>query len=111
MAAIEGVGTEIADTLFKLGWRSAADVAGAKPEELSSVAGIGNAEAAKRIISAAARAAEVERKQHAEEMARLAQQAEQEAAAASERSAAAAAATATATGGEGGAIGRPTEGP
>ena len=28
MAAIEGVGTEIADTLFKLGWRSAADVAG-----------------------------------------------------------------------------------
>src|SRR5581483_9306569 len=32
MAAIEGVGTEIADTLFKLGWRSAADVANAKPE-------------------------------------------------------------------------------
>jgi N utilization substance protein A len=57
MAAIEGGGTELADTLFKLGWRSAADVAGAKPEELASVAGIGSAEAAKKIISSAARAA------------------------------------------------------
>jgi len=98
MAAIEGVGTELSDTLFKLGWRSAADVGGAKPEGLASVAGIGNAEAAKKIISAAARAAELERKQQAEEMARL--QAEQDAA--NERAA---------SGGEGGALGRSTEGP
>ena len=104
MAAIEGVGTEIADTLFKLGWRSAADVAGAKPDELASVAGIGSAEAAKKIISAAARAAEIERKQHTEEMARLAQQAQQAEQEANERSAAASA-------GDGGAIGRSTEGP
>ena len=39
LASIEGVGTELAETLFKLGWRSAAEVAGAKPEELASVAG------------------------------------------------------------------------
>ena len=70
MAAIEGVGTELADTLFKLGWRSAAEVAGAKPDELASVAGIGSAEAAKTDHRAAARAAEIERKQQAEEMAR-----------------------------------------
>jgi N utilization substance protein A len=100
MAAIEGGGTEIADTLFKLGWRSAADVAGAKPEELASVAGIGSAEAAKKIISSAARAAEIERKHQAEEMARL--QAEQDASERAERAAAA---------GEGGALGPSTEGP
>ncbi len=88
MAAIEGVGAEVADTLFKLGWRSAADVANAKPEELAAVAGIGSADAAKQVIASAARAAEIERKQHAEEVARIAQ-AEQEALA-NERAAAAA---------------------
>jgi len=97
------VGTEISDTLFKLGWRSAADVAGAKPEELASVAGIGIAEAAKKVISSAARAAEIERKHQAEEMARL--QAEQEAEA-SER-----AERASAAGAEAAALGRSTEGP
>jgi N utilization substance protein A len=103
MAAIEGVGAEVAETLFKLGWRSAADVANAKPEELASVTGIGSADGARRIIASAARAAEIERKQHAEEMARVAQ-AEQDAAA-GERAAAA--------GAEGSSIAaaRSTEGP
>jgi uncharacterized protein with von Willebrand factor type A (vWA) domain len=83
MAAIEGVGAETADALFKLGWRSAADVANAKPEELSSVAGIGGADVARKVISAASRAAEIERRQQAEESARAAQ-AEREAAEAGE---------------------------
>jgi N utilization substance protein A len=90
LAAIEGVVAETADALFKLGWRSAADVANAKPEELASVAGIANPDAARKIISAAGRAAEVERKAHAEEMARVAQ-AEREAAEAGAAAAAAAA--------------------
>jgi N utilization substance protein A len=72
MASIEGVGAEVAEALFKLGWRSAADVADAKPEELTPVSGIGNAEAARKIIANAARAAEVEKRLAAEEMARAA---------------------------------------
>ena len=105
MAAIEGVGTEIADTLFKLGWRSAAEVARAKPEELASVAGIGSAEAAKKIISAAARAAEIERKQHAEEMARWrSRRSRRSRRPPNER-------RCGRRGGEGGALGRSTEGP
>jgi N utilization substance protein A len=88
MAAIEGVGTEVSDTLFKLGWRSAADVAGAKPEELASVAGIGSVDAARKIIPAAARAAEIERKHYAEEMAARAQAERDHAAAAAEAPAA-----------------------
>jgi len=103
MAAIEGVGTELSDTLFKLGWRSAADVAGAKPEELASVPGIGSAEAAKKVISSAARAAEIERKHQAEEMARLQAEQEAEATERAERASAGAA--------EAGALGRSTEGP
>ena len=112
MAAIEGVGAEVSETLFKLGWRSAADVANAKPEELASVAGIAGTEAAKRIIASAGRAAEIERKQHAEDVARA--QAEHEAAAAAAAAAATEAAEApAAAAGEAASIGavRTTEGP
>ncbi|HET6284456.1 MAG TPA: transcription termination factor NusA [Polyangia bacterium] len=98
MAAIEGVGTEMADSLFKMGWRSAQDVANAKPEELASVPGLGGVEAAKKIIPAAARAADTERKHHAEEMARVASEA---AAAESEAEAARASAAAGAAAGAG----------
>jgi N utilization substance protein A len=113
MAAIDGVGTEVAETLFKLGWRSAADVANAKPDELASVTGIGSVEASKAIIASAGRAAEIERKQHAEDMARAAQ-AEQEAAAAARDSAEAAREAAAHPAGEAPAIAaaaRSTEGP
>ena len=66
----------------RLGWRSAAEVAGAKPEELTSVTGIASAQAAQAIITAAGPAAEAERVRHAAEAARAAQQAADEAAAA-----------------------------
>jgi N utilization substance protein A len=98
MASIDGVGTEVADTLFKLGWRSAAEVATAKPEELASVPGL-NAEAASAVIAAAGRAAEIERKARAEEMARVAREAAAAAEAAASPAEPAAAAAA-----------RPTEG-
>jgi len=53
LASIEGVTPELAETLFKEGWRSAADVAGSKLDDLASVPGVGNADAAKAIIGAA----------------------------------------------------------
>ena len=88
LAAISGVTAEVAEALFKAGWRSAAEVA--KPEELTSVTGIANAQAAQTIITAAGPAAEAERVRHAAEAARAAQQAADEAAAAASAAAAAA---------------------
>src|SRR5262244_770968 len=51
LASIEGVSAELAETFFREGWRSAAEIAGAKPEELSAVAGVGGSAGA--IITAA----------------------------------------------------------
>jgi ERCC4-type nuclease len=80
LASIEGVSAELAETLFKEGWRSAAEIAGAKPDELAAVGGIGDA--AKSIIAAASKAAEAERVRYAaEEAARAAAEAEAAAAA------------------------------
>src|SRR3954467_13400860 len=67
LASIEGVSAELAETLFKQGWRSAGDVANARPDELAGVPGVIDTEAAQKIIASAAQAAEVERVRHAEE--------------------------------------------
>jgi hypothetical protein len=67
LAQIEGVTAEMVEALFRLGWRSAADVSHSKPEELAEVAGI-TAEEAPRMI-ASARAVEAERRRQAEEAA------------------------------------------
>jgi N utilization substance protein A len=61
LAAIPGVTSELAETLFRGDWRSAAEVARTSEAELAAVPGIGSAEAAARIIAAAAIAAEVEK--------------------------------------------------
>ena len=53
---------------FRLGWRSAADVARAKVDELLDVTGI-TTETAPRIVAAAARVAEAEKRRLAEEAA------------------------------------------
>src|SRR5215831_5787293 len=74
LASIEGVSGELAENLFRAGFRSAADFANAKPDELASVPGMGGAEAAQRLLPAAARAAEIERARHAEEAARAARE-------------------------------------
>jgi hypothetical protein len=58
------------EALFQAGWRSAAEVATAKPEELASIGGVGGAPGAQALIKAAAKAAEVERARVAEEAAR-----------------------------------------
>jgi len=70
LAAIEGVGPELADFLFKQGFRSATEVARASADELAQFPGVGSAEAAARLLAAAGNAAEVEEKRRAEERAR-----------------------------------------
>jgi hypothetical protein len=58
--------------LFAAGWRSAAEVAGGKPDELASLPGVNGVDGAKALIAAASKAAEVERVRAAEESARVA---------------------------------------
>jgi transcription termination/antitermination protein NusA len=88
LASIEGVSAELAETLFKEGWRSAADVANAKLDDLGGVPGVGDA--AKSIVASAAKAAEIERVRNLEEAARVAREAAALAEAAAEAAAAAA---------------------
>jgi N utilization substance protein A len=54
-ASIDGAGfeTPVADTLFKLGWRSVAELGRAAVEELAGLPGIGGPDGARRIIAAA----------------------------------------------------------
>ncbi|HEY5282407.1 MAG TPA: helix-hairpin-helix domain-containing protein, partial [Polyangia bacterium] len=58
---IPGVSPELAETLFRADWRSAAEVARSSEAELAAIPGIGSTEAAARIIAAAAQAAEAEK--------------------------------------------------
>jgi N utilization substance protein A len=97
LASIEGVSTELAETFFREGWRSASEIASAKTEELSGIVGVGGAASA--IISAASKAAEIERVRMAEEAAKA-----REAAALAEAAAAEAAAAAAAAAPEGGVV-------
>ena len=81
--AIDGVSAELAEGLFKAGFRSASAVAAAEANELAGAAsGIGGVDGAQKIIKAASVAAESERKRREEEAARAAAEAEAAAAAA-----------------------------
>ena len=86
----------VAEALFKAGWRSAAEVAGAKPEELTSVPGLANARRRRRSSRPRGRRGEAERVRHAAEAARAAQQARRDAEAAASAAAASAEAAAAA---------------
>ena len=66
IAAIDGVGNELADIVFRLGWRSVSDISRAHPEELASIEEIGDQEAASRIIEGAKRFLEGEKERKAE---------------------------------------------
>ncbi|MBI4509140.1 MAG: transcription termination/antitermination protein NusA [Deltaproteobacteria bacterium] len=61
MAALPDVGDDLAETLFKLGWRSVPDLAEAVPEELAAVPGLGGVDSARRIIDSARRWIDEER--------------------------------------------------
>ena len=58
IASIEGVSEDLAETMFRLGWRSAEEVANANPEELASIPGLGGLETAEKISIAAKEAIE-----------------------------------------------------
>ncbi len=79
MSEIDGSSDELAQTLFKLGWRSASDVAGAKVEELGGVPGVGGEAGAARLKEAAGRQVEVEKQRRAEAEKRAAERAAHEA--------------------------------
>jgi N utilization substance protein A len=55
LTSLEGVGEAMADTLFKLGWRSIDDLATSSPAELAKAAEVGGEEGAARVIEAARR--------------------------------------------------------
>jgi N utilization substance protein A len=76
LAEIEGVSDELADTMFKLGWRSPTEVANSAPEELMSIPGLGGVEAAAKIIAGAAVCVERLRERAEAERARLAVEAQ-----------------------------------
>jgi len=65
-----GLASATVEALFQAGWRSAAEVASGKPDELASVTGVGGAAGAQALIVAAGNAAEAERARVAEEAAR-----------------------------------------
>jgi N utilization substance protein A len=80
MAEIAGSSDDLAHTLFKLGWRSASDVANGKVEELGGVPGVGGEAGAARLKEAAAKQVEVEKQRRAEADKRARELAEKQAA-------------------------------
>jgi transcription termination/antitermination protein NusA len=80
IGAVDGVGLELAETIFRLGWRSVTDVARAIPEELAQVPGVGSLERSRAIIEGSRRFLENERQSRRREEA-AAQAAASEAAA------------------------------
>lgn len=74
LAEIEGVSEDLADTMFKLGWRSPEEVAGTSPQELMSIPGLGGAEAAERIIENVRVTIEIQAKRAEVERQRLQQE-------------------------------------
>jgi len=71
LAEIEGVSEDLADTMFKLGWRSAEELAVAAPQELVAIPGLGGMESAERITQAARVTMEIQRQRAQEEAHRL----------------------------------------
>jgi N utilization substance protein A len=82
LGAIQGVTHDVAEALFRDGWRSAAEVSSANAHELAGL--FPDGEQAKNLIAAAAQAAEIERKRDAEESARRAREDAEAAAAAAQ---------------------------
>ncbi len=71
LAEIEGVSEDLADTMFKLGWRSSEELAAAEPQELVAIPGMGGVDNATRIIANAAVTMEVQKQRAEEERRRL----------------------------------------
>ena len=67
LAELPGSSEELSSTLFKLGWRSAQDVAEARIEELKNVPGVGGEAGAQRMKEAALQFVNEERRKRGEE--------------------------------------------
>jgi N utilization substance protein A len=76
LAAVEGLGPEQVDALFKQGFRSATELSRASAEELAGLPSVGSTEAAGRLLEAAARAAAIEEQRRTEERERVARESE-----------------------------------
>src|SRR5437762_2236627 len=90
MAEIDGSSEELANTLFKLGWHSAEEVAKGRVDELGGVPGVGGDAGAARLKEAAARQVEREKERKvaaAHEAERLAAEEAQRAAEEAQRAA------------------------
>ena len=55
LGSVDGMTRDIAETLFRLGWRSVGELSRAAPEELAAVPGVDGVEGAEAIISGARR--------------------------------------------------------
>jgi N utilization substance protein A len=75
LAEIDGVSEDLADTLFKLGWRSPEEIADAEPQELVAIPGLGGMESAQRIVANAAVTVEILRERAERERERLSREA------------------------------------
>ncbi|PID38020.1 MAG: antitermination protein NusA [Proteobacteria bacterium] len=71
LAEIEGVSEELADTMFKLGWRSPSEVAQTPPEELVAIPGMGGLEVAMSVVGNAEAAMVVQAERAERERERL----------------------------------------
>ncbi len=71
LGEIEGVSSDLADTMFKLGWRAPSEIASADPQEMMAIPGVGGEESAEKIVEAAAVTVEIQRQRAEEEAQRL----------------------------------------
>ena len=76
LGEIEGVSSDLADTMFKLGWRAPSEIASADPQELMAIPGVGGEENADKIVEAAAATVEIQQQRAEAEALRLEQEAE-----------------------------------
>ncbi len=71
LGEIEGVSSDLADTMFKLGWRAPSEIASADPQEIMAIPGVGGEENAEKIVEAAAVTVDLQRQRAEAEAERL----------------------------------------
>ena len=76
LGEIEGVSSDLADTMFKLGWRAPSEIASADPQEIMAIPGVGGEENAEKIVEAAAETVVLQQQRAEEEAQRLQEEAQ-----------------------------------
>ena len=75
LGEIGGVSSDLADTMFKLGWRAPSEIASADPQEIMAIPGVGGEENADKIVEAAAVTVDIQRQRAEAEAERLEEEA------------------------------------